>query len=180
VHSRPQSRASPAQFQYVARKMLSQFPVNTTKSVNMAFGQVLKFACLFNPSGKPYGASTSPYSVTPKHAYMNINKNSNTPMLLTPGRALIIVYIRIRNSFMPFTILNKRMILFAKRKVSARARAITLDKRWIWERPNTNLNVRNTATHGASPGTHSSMVLARVTPKVSAGRDVCYVNREEG
>jgi len=110
---------------------------------------------------------------------MNINKNSNTPMLLTPGRALIIVYIRIRNSFMPFTILNKRMILFAKRKVSARARAITLDKRWIWERPNTNLNVRNTATHGASPGTHSSMVLARVTPKVSAGRDLCYVNREE-
>ena len=112
--------------------MLSQLPVNTTNSVNMALGHCLKFVYLFRPSGNPNGASIVPYSVTPKHAYMNMSRNSNTPMLLTPGNALIMVYIRILNSFMPFTILNKRMIR----------------------------NVRNTAIQGASPGTASSMTPA--------------------
>ena len=78
----------------------------------MALGQALKLVYLFRPSGYANGASMFPYRVTPKHGYMNISRNSNTPMLLTPCcNALMMVYIKIRNGFMPFTNLNSRMIL---------------------------------------------------------------------
>ena len=112
--------------------MLSQFPVKMTKSVNIALGHDLKLVYLFRPSGYPYGLPISPYRVTPRHAYMNMSRKSNTPMLLTPGSALMMVYIKIRSSFRPLTILNRRMIL----------------------------NVLSTATQGASPGTLSSMTPA--------------------
>jgi len=47
----------------------------------------------------------SPYNVTPRHAYMNISKKSNTPMLLTPGMELRMVYKSVRNSLRPLTTL---------------------------------------------------------------------------
>ena len=132
MHSRPQSESLPLQSQYVALKMLSQFPVNITNSSSMAFGQLRKLVYLFRPLGNPYGDSMSPYSVTPRHAYMNISRKSSRPMLLTPGMALRMVYISTRSSLKPLMILNRRR------------------KR----------NVLSTATKPASPGTESSTTPA--------------------